>query len=82
MPTSFWIKRFLKVFLLAFAIIGAVQLLKGNSLEYAVTEAAIWAGIAASIFIVTRYLKARKNIPCALCKDTPEPDDAKKNARP
>jgi hypothetical protein len=80
MPTSFWIKRFFTVFRSAFVIIGAVQLLKGRSLEYSVTEAAIWAGIAAAIFIVARYFQARKNIPCALCKDTPESNDGKKDA--
>jgi hypothetical protein len=71
--TVFWIRRFLWVFTLAFAIITASQfLLRGRTPGDAALQGLIWAGIAASVFTATRLYRSRKGQHCALCRDTPE----------
>jgi len=72
MERFFWPKRFLVVFLGAFAIIATVQLLKGHTLHYATTEAGMWSLVSALVFTIARYQQARRGQHCAICKDTPE----------
>ena len=72
MDTAFWIKRFLTVLAGAFAIIFAVQMLKGRDLSYSATQGAIWSVISATVFTVARFFQARRGQHCAICKDTPE----------
>ena len=72
MGTVFWIKRFVTVFIGAFLIICAVQLLKGHSLSYSASQGAIWSAISALIFTVGRFVQARRGQHCAICNDTPE----------
>lgn len=72
MGTAFWIKRFLVVLAGAFTIISVAQALRGHSLEYSVTQGAIWGVIGTAIFTVARFRQARKGQHCALCRDTPE----------
>jgi membrane associated rhomboid family serine protease len=72
MGTAFWIKHFLLVLAVAFAIICGVQLLKGHDVAYSVTQGAIWGVIGAAIFCGARYRQMRKAQHCALCKDAPE----------
>jgi hypothetical protein len=71
--TAFWIRRFLAVFALAFAIITASQfLLRDRAIEDAALQGLVWAGIAACIFTATRLYRSRRGEACALCRDTPE----------
>lgn len=72
MGTRFWIKRFFVVFAGAFIVIALTQWLKGHSLDYAAREAALWGGIAATIFTVSRFIQTRNGQHCAICQDTPE----------
>jgi len=72
MPLSFWIKRFVTVFLGAFAVLLVVGMLKGHAVATAASESAIWAGIAATIFIATRVYRSRRGQHCELCRDTPQ----------
>lgn len=72
MSTRFWIKRFLVVLALAFAVICTAQLLKGRGMEYSASQAAIWSVASALVFTVARYFQSRRGQHCALCKDTPE----------
>ncbi len=76
MGTSFWIKRFFTVLIGAFVIICAVQLLKGRDLSYSATQAAVWALVASSVFTVARFVQSRRGQHCAICKDTPEMQQA------
>lgn len=76
MGTTFWIKRFLVVLVGAFVIIGAAQMLKGHDLPYSVTQAAIWGSITATVFTVARLYQSRRGQHCAICKDTPEMQQA------
>jgi hypothetical protein len=74
--TAFWIRRFLGVFALAFAIITASQcLLRGRTLADAALQGAVWAAIAAGLFTATRLYKSRRGEHCALCRDTPGMSD-------
>lgn len=72
MGAVFWIKRFLIVLAGAFALIFLVQLLKGHDLDYALSEAAIWSLVSATIFTGARFRQSRQGKHCAICKDTPE----------
>ncbi len=72
MGRAFWIKRFFAVLLLAFAILMAVELLKGHRPEAAVTFSLAWSLIAATIFTGARIYQSRRGRHCALCGDTPE----------
>lgn len=76
MGTKFWVKRFLAVFVGAFVIIGATQWLKGHDLPYSVTQAGIWAAISATIFTIARLYQSGRGQHCAICKDTPEMQQA------
>lgn len=71
MGIAFWIRRFVVVLAITFAIICCAQLLKGHTLEYSLVHAGSWAVIATSIFIAGRYYDSSKGRHCALCKDTP-----------
>jgi predicted lipid-binding transport protein (Tim44 family) len=72
MPLSFWIKRFVTVFLGTFVILLVVGMLKGRAFAAAASESALWAGIAATIFIATRVYRSRRGQHCELCRDTPQ----------
>lgn len=75
MGTTFWVRRFIVVFIGAFAVIAAAQLLNGPTALHAVTEALVWAAISSGIFIASRIYQSRKGKHCALCRDTPEMRD-------
>jgi hypothetical protein len=70
--TAFWIRRFFTVFVGAFVIIGAVQMLKGHDLPYSMIQAAIWGVTTATVFTIARLYQSRRDQHCAICKDTPE----------
>lgn len=72
MGRAFWIKRFFAVLLLAFAILMAVELLKGHRPVAAMTFSLAWSLIAATIFTGARIYQSRRGRHCALCGDTPE----------
>ncbi len=73
MSIAFWIKRFLFVTVIAFAILTPVQLLKGHELLEAVSFGLCWGVIASAIYTGTRIYRSRKGQHCAMCNDTPEP---------
>lgn len=71
MGMSFWVRRFLVVFVGAFVVIGAGQLLKGHTAGHAATQGLVWAAVSASFFIAARMYQSRKGRHCALCRDIP-----------
>lgn len=73
MGGAFWIKRFLLVWLVAFAVLLAVELLKGHGIEAALIFSASWSFAAAAIFTATRVYQSRRGRQCALCNDIPAP---------
>jgi hypothetical protein len=68
----FWIRRYLTVFAIAFAVIAIAQLLKGHTNRYAVVQGLLWATISATVFSGSRIWQSRRGRHCALCGDTPE----------
>ena len=69
---GFWMRRGLTVFSLAFALLVAVELLKGHALLAAVQFALTWSAIATAIFIGTRIFYVSRGKNCPLCNDLPE----------
>lgn len=72
MGHKFWIRRFLVIFVGAFAIITGVQYLKHRDSRYAIEQGLLWAGITAIVFVAARVYQSRKGQQCAICQDTPE----------
>jgi hypothetical protein len=82
MPPRFWIRRFVVVFVGAFAVLLAAGLLRQRSWGRAAGESALWAGIAAAIFVTTRILRSRRGEYCELCGDDPAGGAGKACQRP
>jgi len=78
------IRGFLVVLAGAFVVIAGAQLLKGNTLEYALSEGLLWSAISAAIFTAARAYRLRKGQYCAACGDTPplRSPDGSGNAAP
>jgi hypothetical protein len=68
----FWLRRFLLVFCIAFALILGAHLLRGHELMFSLSESLLWAMISANIFVTARIYQSRMGRHCALCRDTPE----------
>ena len=77
MGAAIWIKRFVTVVLLVFAVLTAVSLLRGRSLETALVQSAIWSVITSAIYTGVRIYKSRRGQYCAICNDVPEPPPSK-----
>lgn len=69
MKFIFFAKRFLIVLVGAFIVLMAVALVRGRSWQQALGDSALWASIAATIFIVTRIYRSSRGEACALCGD-------------
>jgi hypothetical protein len=69
---EFWVRRFLWMAGIVFMILMAASLLRGRSVETALSESFLWALISSAVFTGWRYYQARKGVACALCKDTVE----------
>ena len=76
MGAAFWIKRFFTVLVGVFIVIAAAQLLKGHTVNYSAAHGAIWSFVSAAVFTAARYWQSRQGQHCAICKDTPEMQDA------
>jgi hypothetical protein len=65
---SHWIVQYLLAVSTMFALLLVVDMLaRGESLERAWRSALLWAALASSLFIGTRYRNVRKGIACAVC---------------
>lgn len=69
---QFWVRRFLWMTGIVFMILMAASLLRGRTVDRALSESFTWALVSAAVFTGWRYYKARKGVACALCKDTPD----------
>ena len=76
MGVSFWLRRFLLIFCIAFAVIMCAHLLRGHELMFSLSESLLWAMISANIFVFTRIYHSRKGRHCALCNDIPDKQNA------
>jgi len=75
MSPSLWVKRFVVVTALVFAVLMVAELLKGHDLEAAITFSALWSVIASAIFTGARIYRVRKGQYCAICGDAPSTGD-------
>lgn len=78
MGLTFWVKRFFVVLVGAFIFICGAQILKGNDLNYSITQGGVWALITASVFTISRIYQTRRGQHCSICKDTPEMNNKKR----
>ena len=72
MTPGFWVKRFIVVTAIVFAVLMVVELLKGHEAQAAVIFSAVWSVIAAAIFTGARIYHSRRGRHCAICGDTAE----------
>lgn len=70
--TRFWIIRYLSVIVGLFALLAGLYLLRGMEAADAAREAIVWSLLAGTLFVGSRYYRARRGIACALCRDTVE----------
>ncbi len=68
--TAFWLRRFALVMGAVFSLLCVIYLLQGQALGDAAVDALLWACIASTVFITTRYYHASRGRDCALCRDT------------
>jgi 4-hydroxybenzoate polyprenyltransferase len=66
---SHWIGQYLLAASTMFALLVAVDLLRGQAFANAWPEALAWAAASAAIFVGARYRQARAGAACAICKD-------------
>ncbi len=62
-----WLRWLLAAFSVAFPVILVSHVLRDRPLHYAVSEALIWGGISAWIYMVGRIYNVRRGRQCALC---------------
>lgn len=60
MGAGFWIKRYLLAALPLFAILAVVEWAKGNARPIDYASAALWAFVAAGIFVGVAWRRYRK----------------------
>ncbi|SFU57847.1 hypothetical protein [Pseudoduganella namucuonensis] len=67
MGAAFWIKRYLLAAVPLFAILVVAEYVKGTTTRANILSAALWAAVAAGIFIGAAYRRHRKGQECAAC---------------
>ena len=76
MGVLFWLRRFMLLFCIAFAVIMCAHLLRGHELMFSLSESLLWAMISANIFTFGRIYHSRKRRYCAICNDVPDRQSA------
>lgn len=69
MGALFWIKRYLTAAVPLFAILAAVEWVKGSTAKEDYLSAAAWALIAAGIFTYFAWRRFRNAMACAACEN-------------
>jgi hypothetical protein len=69
MGTIFWVKRYLLAAIPLFAILAAVEWLKGSTAREDYLSAGTWAMIAAGIFTYGSWRRYRSAKACGMCDD-------------
>ena len=72
MSLTFWLRRFMLMFFLAFIVVVCAHVLRGHELMVSLAESLLWAVISANIFMFTRIYHSRKGGYCALFNDIAE----------
>jgi hypothetical protein len=66
MTWHYWLKRFVLALVIAGALLFVVQRLKGHAASDAAGFAALWSAVFASIFTGIGYVRYRRNPACML----------------
>ena len=69
MGALFWIKRYLTAAVPLFAILAAVEWVKGSTAKEDYLSAAAWALIAAGIFTYFAWRRFRNAMACTACEN-------------
>lgn len=69
MSYKFWLIRFSIVFAASFFVIAGGQYFKSQNAVFALTQGAIWAPIAAIVYLSVLIYKFRKNPACFIKKN-------------
>lgn len=72
MHLPFTAKRFLQVFAIAFVVLTAVYMLRGQPASGALRDAALWSLITAAIAAGATLYYRRTNKACKLCVEEPQ----------
>ncbi|MYM28468.1 hypothetical protein SAMN05192549_10271 [Duganella sacchari] len=67
MGAVFWIKRYLQAAVPLFAILAAVEWIKGSTAREDYLSAGAWALIAAGIFTYFAWRRYRNAVACGMC---------------
>lgn len=69
MGATFWMKRYLQAAVPLFAILAAVEWIKGSTTREDYVSAAVWALAAAGIFTYAAWRRYRNAKACGMCDD-------------
>ena len=72
MSYKFWLIRFSIVFVAAFIVIAGAQYLKSQNTIFALTQAVIWAPVAAAVYLSVLVYKFRRNPLCFIRDNKPK----------
>lgn len=67
---KYWIKRYLLAAVPLFGILAAVEWFKGTAAPADIASAALWAAVAAALFVGSAYRRYRRAIVCPACDGT------------
>ncbi|WP_395408059.1 hypothetical protein ACHMW6_15995 [Pseudoduganella sp. UC29_106] len=73
MGAAFWVKRYLLAAVPLFAILAVIEYLKGSATAVDYLSAAVWAAVAAAIFVGAAYRRYKKAMDCPMCDDITQP---------
>ena len=63
------IRWYTTVFAIAFVVIASAHLLRARPMNFALSEALLWASISAAIYVATRIYNSRQGRTCAVCEE-------------
>ena len=66
-PLRHWIMQYLFAVASMFALLMVVDMLRGETFERAWPYALLWAAVASSLFVGTRYRNMKRGIACGVC---------------
>ena len=82
MGAMFWVKRYVQAAVPLFAILAAVEWIKGSTAREDYLSAAAWALAAAGIFTYAAWRRYRNAKACGMCDDLDAARNAGKGKKP
>jgi hypothetical protein len=82
MKPSFWIRRFVFVFLGVFAVLAVAGFARARPWQVVLADSALWSALSSTLFVAARLYQSSRGRHCALCGDTPETAPDKNRFKP